>query len=78
MKALKLTKKGPEMSLGSMQVKAPLKGHEEGYSTHAIWTPKMEKRALNRAYAGPKTHQKWPETWLGSMQIKAPLLGQIC
>ena len=36
----------------------------------------MEKKALERAYAGPKTHQKWPETWLGSMQIRAPLLGK--
>ena len=61
-----------------MQVKAPLKGHEEGYSTHARGTPNMEKTVLDRAHAGPKTHQKWPETWLGSMHTWVPLLGQIC
>ena len=38
----------------------------------------MEKIALDRAHAGPKTHQKWPETWLGSLRTWAPLLGQIC
>ena len=60
------------------RMKAPLIGYKEGCSTHARWTPKMAKWALDRAYAGPKTHQKWPETWLGNMQIRAPLLGQIC
>ena len=44
------------MGLGSMQVKAPLKGHEEGYSTHARGTPNMAKPPLDRGYAGPKTH----------------------
>ena len=38
----------------------------------------MAKMALERAHAGPKTHQKWPETWLGSMHTWAPLLGQLC
>ena len=38
----------------------------------------MAKKALDRAYAGPKTHQKWPETWLGSMKIRAPLYGLKC
>ena len=44
------------MRLGIMQVKAPLKGHEEGYSTHARWTSKMAKAPLDRGYEGPKTH----------------------
>ena len=45
-----------------MQVKAPLKGHEEGYATHARGTPNMAKPPLERGHAGPKTYQKWPET----------------
>ena len=34
---------------------APLISYEEGWSTHARWTPNIEKQALDRAYAGPKT-----------------------
>ena len=53
----KTHQKGPERGLGSMQVKAPLKGHEEGYSTHARWTLNMEKPPLERGHAGHKTHK---------------------
>ena len=56
-----------------MQVKAPLKGYEEGYSTHARGTPNMEKTTQDKVHAGPKTHQKWPETCSRSVQIWAPL-----
>ena len=53
----KTQQKGPKMGLGSMQVKAPLKGHEEDYSTHARQTPNMEKKTLNRVHASHKTHK---------------------
>ena len=66
------------MSLGSMQVKAPLKGHEEGDSTHARAALDIAKTTLCKGHAGLKAHQKRPETWLGNMKKRAPLLGHIC
>ena len=47
-----------EMRLGSMQVKAPLNGLEEGYSTHAQWTLNMAKPPLDRGHTGHQTRQK--------------------
>ena len=57
---------------------ATLMSHKWEYTTHTRSKHKVAKPAIDRAKAGPKSHEKVPEPSLESMKMHAPLIGQKC
>ena len=57
---------------------ATLVSHEWDYTTHTRSKHKVAKPAIDKAKAGPTSHEKEPEPSLESMKMHTPLIGQKC